>query len=229
MLRGPTCTSTLKLWEIFRGKGSKSRERESAMSESIRIVNISNADLMLLILKNDCRRWDFRWLKGHDLKSIIEKVEEPHHMFWLLSLITDQAEVLTRKDLIQIACECAEIVYRFSNPEQARYHPHLMVDMVRRYIKGDPLLSLTDLQCVAESSNSTEQVAACLVQAVHSEAIFHFAVYLSNAIVAVANAFGNLFFADTEAQELAKKASYIWMSNTIRRHIQIVGAQSEFA
>ena len=74
------------------------------------------------------------WAEDKDLLTVWSTCERGDWMLWLLGKMADKPGWLTRKEVVSIACDCAETALKFVQPGENR--PAECIAVVRKWIAG---------------------------------------------------------------------------------------------
>ena len=75
------------------------------------------------------------WAEGKDLKTAWDTCERGDWLLWLAGRMADKPGWATRKAIVSVACDCAELALPYAAPGEMR--PAECIRVVRTWVKGE--------------------------------------------------------------------------------------------
>jgi hypothetical protein len=140
------------------------------------------------------------WAEDKDLLTVWETCERGDWMLWLLGKMADKPSWLTRKEVVGIACDCAETALKYVKPGETR--PAECIAVVRKWIAGTATIGEVKIVRIAAEAAAAYADAAAEAYAAEAYAAAAYA-----AADADADAYAAAY-ADAAAEAAAYVAAY---------------------
>ena len=142
--------------------------------------NINAEDFSKLLIELGACEEAKDWARGMDFATVWSTCERGNWMLWLLSQMIDKSEWLSHKQVILIACDCAEASLKYVKAGETR--PADCIAITRRWVLG-----LATIEEVKEARNAAYAAYAAAAAAAYANVAYAAAAYAAYAAAAYAN------------------------------------------
>ncbi len=118
------------------------------------------------------------WAEGKDLKIAWDTCERGDWLLWLAGRMADKPGWATRKAIVSVACDCAELALPYAAPGEMR--PAECIRVVRTWVKGEATIeqvrtARNDAASAADFASDAYYAAAASAASAASDADFAYA------------------------------------------------------
>jgi hypothetical protein len=159
------------------------------------------------------------WAKGKDLATVWATCERGDWMLWLLEKMAEKPGWLTRKQVVGIACDCAETALKYVKPDETR--PAECIAAVRKWIAGEATIEDVRKARRASAYAAYAAAAAAAAAAYAADAAYDAAAYAATAATYAAYAADAYAAADADAAAYARKTAFKLSADICRKNFII--------
>ena len=135
------------------------------------------------------------WAKGKSLAEIWMQCDRTDWLLWLVGRMSGKSGWPDRKEIVLVACDCAELALLYVKPGEDR--PRIAIETARAWVRGE-----ATIESVREARRAAADAAAAAYAAYAAYAYAAYAAYAAAAAAAAADA------ADAAAAAAAAYAAY---------------------